>query len=80
MANGKAVTQFIHELTWPEIPADVQHMARRALLDLVATLSAGVGTEPSRIARVMAARVFPGDEATLLFDGRRVGAATRATR
>jgi 2-methylcitrate dehydratase PrpD len=77
-AEGKAVTQFIHDLTWPGIPADVQHMAGRALLDLVATLSAGGGTELSRIARTMAARVFGGDEATLLFDGRRVGAAGAA--
>jgi 2-methylcitrate dehydratase PrpD len=76
--TGRTVTQFIHDLTWPMIPADVQHMAGRALLDLVATLSAGGGTELSRIARTMAAKVFGGDEATLLFDGRRVGAAGAA--
>jgi 2-methylcitrate dehydratase PrpD len=76
--TGRTVTQFIHELTWPVIPADVQHMAGRALLDLIATLSAGGGTELSRIARMVAARVFGGDEATLWFDGRRAGAAGAA--
>lgn len=75
MVDGKSITQFIHDLDWPGIPEDVRHMARRALLDLVATLSAGTMTELSRIARMIAAKVFNGDEATLLFDGRRVGAA-----
>jgi 2-methylcitrate dehydratase PrpD len=75
MIKVKTITQFIHDLTWRAIPEDVQHMAGRALIDLVATLNAGTGTELSRIARMIAAKVFRGDEATLLFDGRRVGAA-----
>lgn len=77
-AKGKSVAQFIHDLTWPAIPADVQHMAARGLLDLVATLTAGGATALSRIAREIAAKAFGGDEATLLLDGRRVGAAGAA--
>ena len=74
----KSVPQFINDLTWSVVPADVQHMAARVVLDQVATLSAGVATELSRIARRMAVRVFGGDDATLLFDGRRVGSAGAA--
>lgn len=53
-------------------------MAARGLLDLVATLIAGEATDLSRIARQIAFKVFGADEATLLLDGRRVGAAGAA--
>jgi 2-methylcitrate dehydratase PrpD len=65
---------FIHDLTWAEVPSDVQHMAARCVLDLSATLVAGGATELSRIARDVAASVYGGDEATLLLDGRRTSA------
>jgi 2-methylcitrate dehydratase PrpD len=76
--EGNLASQFIHELTWADIPQDVQHMAARGLLDLVATLTAGEATELSRIARQIASSVFGGEQATLLFDGRRVSAAGAA--
>jgi len=65
---------FIHELTWAEVPPDVQHVAARCVLDLSGTLVAGHATELSRIVRDVAAAVYGGDEATLLLDGRRVSA------
>jgi 2-methylcitrate dehydratase PrpD len=63
---------FIHSLTWADMPPDVRQMAARCVLDLSATLAAGQATELSRIARGVAAAVYGGDEATLLLDGRRV--------
>jgi 2-methylcitrate dehydratase PrpD len=65
---------FIHDLTWAEVPPDVQHMAARCVLDLSGTLIAGWATDLSRIVRDVAATVYGGDEATLLLDGRRVSA------
>jgi 2-methylcitrate dehydratase PrpD len=65
---------FIHSLTWAEVPPDVQHTAARCLLDLCGTLIAGRATELSRIVRGVAAAVYGGDEATLLLDGRRTSA------
>jgi 2-methylcitrate dehydratase PrpD len=71
-------TRFIHDLTWRDIPPDVQHMAARCLLDLTATLVAGSVTEYSRIARDAAAAIYGGDDAILCCDGRRVSAAGAA--
>jgi 2-methylcitrate dehydratase PrpD len=65
---------FIHDLTWAEVPPDVQHMVARCVLDLSATLIAGQATDLSRIARDVAASVYGGDEATLLLDGRQASA------
>ena len=62
---------FIHSLTWAEVPPDVQHMAARCVLDLSATLIAGQATELSRIVRDVVAAAYGGGEATLLLDGRR---------
>jgi 2-methylcitrate dehydratase PrpD len=66
------VIDLIHDLTWAEVPPDVQHMAARCVLDLSATLIAGQTTELSHLVRDVTAAVYGGDEATLLLDGRRV--------
>ena len=58
-----AILDFIHDLTWEQIPSDVQHMAARCVLDLSATLIAGQATELSRIARDIAALNYGGAEA-----------------
>lgn len=65
---------FVHSLTWAEVPPDVQHLAARCLLDLCSTLISGQATGVSCIVRGVAAAVYGGDEATLLLDGRRVSA------
>jgi 2-methylcitrate dehydratase PrpD len=63
---------FIHGTCWTDLPADVQNMARRCLLD---TLGAGIGgsqTDLSRIIRDFAAINFGGGQAALWMDGRTV--------
>ena len=75
--SGDLVIQtldFIHDLTWAEVPPDVRHMAARCVLDLSGTLIAGQATELSRLVRDVTTAVYGGDEATLLLDGRRVSA------
>lgn len=67
-----AVTQFIHETTWQDLPETVRHQARRCLLD---TLGAGISgrvTELSRIVYEFAAAAFGGQGAQLWLDGREV--------
>jgi len=66
---------FIHSTTWADIPADVQHMAARCVLDLCATLVAGNATNLSRMVRTVAVAQYGGDEVSLLLDGRCVSAA-----
>lgn len=71
-ASVDTTLSFIAELTWDDVPAAPRKMLRRCVLDLCGTMIAGSTTALSRIAREVAAQVFGGDEATLLFDGRRV--------
>jgi 2-methylcitrate dehydratase PrpD len=62
--------EFIHRLTWDDLPAEVQGQARRCLLDTLGAAIAGRKTEMSRITHDFAALVFGGKEAWLWQDGR----------
>ncbi|MFN8487738.1 MAG: MmgE/PrpD family protein [Caldilineaceae bacterium] len=61
---------FIHTLTWQDLPVNVQHQARRCLLDTIGTAIGGRQTPVSRIIHDFAAAVYGGQSATLWFDGR----------
>jgi 2-methylcitrate dehydratase PrpD len=76
--NSSKIMQFVNELEWSEIPADVKHIAARCTLDLCATLVAGSVTELSHAVRSVAVKSYGGDESTLLLDGRKVSAAGAA--
>jgi 2-methylcitrate dehydratase PrpD len=76
--NTPLVAQFIRELDWKEIPEDVKHTAERCILDLCAALIAGSATQLSRAVSTVSVTSYGGDQATLLFDGRRVSAAGAA--
>lgn len=71
---------FIHETRHVDLPAEVAHQTRRCMLDLVGVAVAGSATPLSRIVRDHAHRQAPGSGQSprLLFDGRRVGAASAA--
>ena len=73
-----SVTDFILGVSWQDVPGDVQSMAIRCLVDLCATLAAGQKTELGMISRNVATAVYGGNDATLLFDGRKVSAAGAA--
>ncbi len=66
---------FIHDVTWEDIPQNAREQARRCLLDTIGVAVIGRETELSRIIYNHAARMFGGDDAPLWFDGRRVSAA-----
>lgn len=64
------INSFIHQTTWNELPAKVQHQACRCLLD---TLGAAIGarkTELSHIIHNFAAAAFGGEGGQLWQDGR----------
>ena len=73
---------WLHELSWDDLPAEVQRTATRCLVDLAGTGAAGGATALSRIARDHAVSQFgPGAGtrgARLLFDGRVASAAGAA--
>ncbi len=65
-------TDFIHELTWDDLPGNVRNQARRCLLDTIGTAIGGRQTELSRIVYNFAASAYCGHGAQLWFDGRHV--------
>ncbi len=71
---------FIHQLSWADIPAVSQNMARRCLLDLLGVAASGTQTQLSQIIRQHALEQFGSSNggARLLFDGRRCSAAGAA--
>ncbi|MBT9288618.1 MmgE/PrpD family protein [Prosthecodimorpha staleyi] len=75
------VVEFIHALSFDDLPPAVRSAAQRCLLDLIGVAAAGRKTDLARIVLNHAVRQFgPGEGrgARLLFDGRRaseVGAA-----
>ena len=71
---------FIHDLTWAEIPQPVIEQARHCALDLLGVAAGGLQTELSRIVHNFAARQMASSEtgARILFDGRRVSPAGAA--
>lgn len=71
---------FIHGLSFVQLPPEVVHQARRCLLDLVGVTISGRQTELSRIAHDFAVdHLGAGRKAArLLFDGRKASAAGAA--
>lgn len=64
------VIDFIHDLTWDDIPAHVRHQAKRCLLDTIGVAIGGRQTDASRIIYDHAALCFGGQGGVLWFDGR----------
>lgn len=71
---------FIHGLSFAQLPPEVVHQARRCLLDLVGVAISGRQTQLSRIAHDFAVDHLGAGRkgARLLFDGRRASAAGAA--
>lgn len=72
---------FLHGLTFYDLPTEVKHQAWRCLLDLCGVAAAGSGTALSKIIRDHAASQFgagSGSAARLIFDGRSVSPAGAA--
>ena len=69
-----ALTDFVHDLSFGDLPLDVQVHAERCLRDLTGVAIAGSTTDLSRIVRDHAARHFAASDigATLWLDGRQV--------
>ena len=69
---------FALNLRWEDLPASVQHQAKRCLLDSLGAMIAGSQAPVAGIMREMAIEQFAGDQATILVAGERVSAAGAA--
>ncbi len=77
MTAGAQVA-FVRDLRLTDVPPAVREHARLLLADLGAVCVAGRPAPASELAAAYASAVHPGDEATALLDGRRVGAVGAA--
>jgi len=72
------VAEFVVGATWESLPEAVRRQARLCLLDGLGVTLAGTLTRVGKITAAYAAETWPGDESTILLQGRRaspVGAA-----
>ena len=74
------ITRFVRTLSFDALPPDVVQQAQRCLLDLIGVAAGGSRTRASAIARAYAAMHLcgRGNEARMLFDGRRASSAGAA--
>ena len=63
---------FIHHLTWNDIPLEVRHQAKRCLLDTIGVAIGARQTETARIMYEHVARFYGGAGGWLWWDGRQV--------
>ncbi|MBI5580801.1 MAG: MmgE/PrpD family protein [Deltaproteobacteria bacterium] len=75
MTHSDTAIRFIRDLSWTEIPVNVQHQAKRCLLDTMGALLAGTATPVAGIMADVARTQFGGNDATILVRGDRVSAA-----
>ena len=69
---------FTLNLRWEDLPASVQHQAKRCLMDTLGAMIAGSQTPAADIMRNTAIEQFAGDQATIMVTGQRVSAAGAA--
>ena len=63
---------FIHALTWADIPSEARHFAKLCLMDTLGAGLSGRSTKLSQIVHDFAAAAFGGKGAHLWQDGREV--------
>jgi 2-methylcitrate dehydratase PrpD len=74
MSANDLAAQFIAEITWDRLPAPVRGKAHMCLVDTLGAALAGTLAPISRISAEYALDAWPGDEATLLYQGKRSSA------
>jgi 2-methylcitrate dehydratase PrpD len=73
-----AALDFILETKWAGLPGDVQHQAKRCLLDTLGALIAGHQTPVAKLMCTFSLDQFGGNEASLLVSGSRTSATGAA--
>ena len=67
-----SVNEWVHDVSWCDLPVTVREQARRCLLDTLGAAIGGRQTDMSRIIHDFAAAAFAGQGAVLWLDGRLV--------
>jgi 2-methylcitrate dehydratase PrpD len=78
MKNNEATLNFIMNNHWDKLPENVQHQAKRCLMDTLGALIAGHKTPVADLMNCFAKEQFKGDDATIFVNGSKVSAAGAA--
>jgi len=78
MQSNDAALDFILKTDWAHLPPDVQHQAKRCLLDTLGALLAGHQTPVAGLMHTFALDQFKGDDASILVQGGRTAVAGAA--
>lgn len=75
---SKVLAQWVHQLTFTDVPADVVESTRYRILDVIGLALAGLGTAFGRSVEQACAQLHPPGPCRILGSGRRLGAAAAA--
>lgn len=78
LSGDERTAAFISSLRWADLPDPVRRKAKMCLVDNAAALLAGTPTRISQISAEYAARLWRGDEASIVLHGKRSTAAGAA--
>lgn len=78
MKNNEITLNFIMKANWAKLPADIQHQAKRCLMDTLGALIAGHNTPVADLMNSLVKEQFKGDDATILVKGSKVSASGAA--
>jgi len=74
----RRIAEFVSQIKWEQLPAEVRRIARLALMDTLGATLAGMPARVSQITADFARQVWPGEEATILTTGGRASAVGAA--
>ena len=78
MENNEITLNFIMESDWSKLPENVQHQAKRCLMDTLGALIAGNNTPVADLINSFVKEQFKGDDATILVKGSKISASGAA--
>lgn len=78
MNATRKVLEFVVDLEWSTLPPEVQHQAKRCLLDAVGAAIAGMETPVGALMAAFAEQQFRGEDATILVNAKRTSAVGAA--
>ncbi|MBU0464646.1 MAG: MmgE/PrpD family protein [Proteobacteria bacterium] len=78
MEHNANTLNFIMETDWVQLPDNVQHQAKRCLMDALGAIIAGHQTPVADMMNSLAEEMFKGDNATILVKGSKTSASGAA--
>lgn len=78
MNGDDLAARFIHTAAWEDFPKEVKEMAKMAFMDSLSATISGTQAKVSEIGANFAEAILPGDQATLVINGKKTSTAGAA--